>query len=941
MKQVASVLILMVVFVACTSHRGLVFLAEQDYNKVKRNFIEIDLGDAANRSFADPDKAEGPIGKIIDGERTRGFIDLAAFKPESMEHYIGVPFQFNSSEKQAIVIGKGNTVCFPKSADLKIGKKANGVYLLHTSNISSRSAAKYSFHYSDGSVFVKMIKRNEGIFDWNGIHNSEESRTVWSSFYPAMDDSVTLQLFAMANPYPEKKIDYLQFEVMGDEHQILIAGVTLVIGTVCLPELAVEQCDLSNWFPQYQVSSNVTKGTVLDVSYLLDAPAGKHGKLTVNGSKFFFEDGTPARFWGGNIYGAGCFPEHEEAIELAERIAQNGANIVRLHHLDVMKPWSDKTVERSLFGGQNPKTTRKLDPVMLDNFQFLFSELKKRGVYVFLSHTSSRSIAVGDDFPGPKDALDDVEDGFKLEGFFDSYLIDLQKEFLTNLLGAKNPYTGLTLAEDPAMVFIEINNENSLSYLGKEGKFSVKSPYFQNELLTYFNIWLAKKYSSTIELSKSWSTDSNSGLLKWENLEAKNITIPFMNEATKTDQVLTSARMEDTYHFLYDLQADYYRQMNNLFNQLGVKALVVGSNHWTAQLSDILLNAEQDFLDRHIYWAHPSREYNYMKGQIINSSAMVKSPFGGSIGGLAMRRVFGKPFTVSEWHNCLPNPYRAEGPVLMAAYSCFQDWHPMQYAYSDGNMAELPDMINSFDVLYDPAHTNLYPAAALLFQRHDVQEATIGYYENIPNSAVFDPNYEINFLPELALSGKYGLKFEALNPSNVESGLRPQSSVTNQERTHFVSVTGEIEWDTQKGKVTIDTDRSQAFIGFNDGRKYQLSDVGFDIQTEFAVIVVNSLTNQAIAESNHLLVSTSAGARWTDTEFSSDGDRILETGRAPFMVQPVEGTISIKSKKPIIVYPINNEGKRLLQIPVQKVHGEYNFSIKGEYRAMHYEVVAE
>ena len=46
--------------------------------------------------------------------------------------------------------------------------------------------------------------------------------------------------------------------------------------------------------------TQVNKG-VLDFSFVLDAPAGKHGFLQIKDDHFYFEDGTRARFLGFNI----------------------------------------------------------------------------------------------------------------------------------------------------------------------------------------------------------------------------------------------------------------------------------------------------------------------------------------------------------------------------------------------------------------------------------------------------------------------------------------------------------------------------------------------------------------------------------------------------------------------------------------------------------------
>ncbi|MDX9754867.1 MAG: hypothetical protein RBU29_12965, partial [bacterium] len=77
----------------------------------------------------------------------------------------------------------------------------------------------------------------------------------------------------------------------------------------------------------------------VNLSFLLDPPAGKHGFLDIQDGKFEFEDGTPARFWGTTISGAACFPSHDQAPLIAERLSQLGINLVRLQSMDA--PWAE------------------------------------------------------------------------------------------------------------------------------------------------------------------------------------------------------------------------------------------------------------------------------------------------------------------------------------------------------------------------------------------------------------------------------------------------------------------------------------------------------------------------------------------------------------------------------------------------------------------------
>lgn len=61
----------------------------------------------------------------------------------------------------------------------------------------------------------------------------------------------------------------------------------------------------------------------VDISFVFanEKPAGKHGFLKADGDDFRFEDGTLGRFWGVNFNGGACFPEHDYAEKVTQRLA--------------------------------------------------------------------------------------------------------------------------------------------------------------------------------------------------------------------------------------------------------------------------------------------------------------------------------------------------------------------------------------------------------------------------------------------------------------------------------------------------------------------------------------------------------------------------------------------------------------------------------------------
>ena len=80
--------------------------------------------------------------------------------------------------------------------------------------------------------------------------------------------------------------------------------------------------------PSYDSPENV-----VNMSHLLDAPAGKNGRIRVKDGHFVNDLGR-VRLHATNLTGPANFPTHEEAERLAARLARFGINCVRLHYFD-------------------------------------------------------------------------------------------------------------------------------------------------------------------------------------------------------------------------------------------------------------------------------------------------------------------------------------------------------------------------------------------------------------------------------------------------------------------------------------------------------------------------------------------------------------------------------------------------------------------------------
>ena len=207
--------------------------------------------------------------------------------------------------------------------------------------------------------------------------------------------------------------------------------------------------DASDAWPAFSLPWDAPSGGFPDARFLLDAPAGKHGPVDVDGGHLKFQGGGRVRFYGVNLSGEACFPPPALAPMITDRIARSGFNIVRFHGMDA--GWG-----RSIF---DPKSggTRRLDPEALDRLDAIAAELEARGIYLDLN------LHVGRRFTEADGAAEAAWLSYaKFATIFDQRLIELQKEYARQLLGHRNPRTGKTYAEDAAVAIVELTNENSL-----------------------------------------------------------------------------------------------------------------------------------------------------------------------------------------------------------------------------------------------------------------------------------------------------------------------------------------------------------------------------------------------------------------------------------------------------------------------------------------------
>ena len=267
--------------------------------------------------------------------------------------------------------------------------------------------------------------------------------------------------------------------------------VAFVLAAVVLPLAAVTEDGMFPFVISYDSPANV-----VNMSHLLEAPAGKNGRIRVKDGHFVNDKGR-VRLHATNLTGPANFPTHEEAERLAARLARFGINCVRLHYFDSSYGTFMLPHEQGILT-EDFRTRRQFDPERRDRQDYLIAQFKKRGIYVNVNLHVARTLDERDGFaPGTPWANKGVDQ-------FDPRIIEMEREYARDLLSHVNPYTGMSYLKDPVVAVVELNNEDALwrVYLGG-GIDRLGEPYatvFRNQ----WNDWLRKKYGSGERLQAAW-----------------------------------------------------------------------------------------------------------------------------------------------------------------------------------------------------------------------------------------------------------------------------------------------------------------------------------------------------------------------------------------------------------------------------------------------------
>ncbi len=646
-----------------------------------------------------------------------------------------------------------------------------------------------------------------------------------------------------------------------------------------------------DWVP-VDFRPGIVPGSALDFSGMrpnASAKAGAFGRIVAKGEHFEFEGlpGVEQRFYGVNLCRDVCCPDERDTSALVEELARTGYNAVRIHH-------HENALVKS--------GTTELDPVKMRRFDALVAACIERGLYVTTDLFVSRTV--------PGNAIGVASDGalvppdeFKHlilfhEGAYSNFLA-----FARNFLGHRNAFTGRTLADEPALGWLSFVNEGNLGNIGMD---------------------VFRKYPVIGERWRSW-------------LARKRLPEPD-SYRDATDEIPADLSGKTTGSrafivFLAEAERDFARRTTAfLRGEMKCRALTTNMNSWTYPAAYQVPRAEEyDYVDDHTYIDHPRfpSGYGRLPSELDNGNPVRSGSR--AMFGFASRRIFGRPFTVSEYNYCGPSSWRGMSGLLAGAQSALQGWAGL-WRFDWADRASVLTNRESrgascyFDICGDPMNLAAERAVASLFLRGDMKALAASNPLTLGRRNLTTPTADVaGSVTGLALPQGWSAR---LGTFLVEDG----------ERTDPVQETGGVLSAADLGQVVVNgrdgifAVRTQRTCGFSAERgRFRSGTVAADIGETPATVWATSLDANSIAESKRLLVVHLTDCQDSGLTYADPSQRniLLKGGNPPRLMRVGQADISLGvGNGAFSVYALASDGKRRERIPSQVVDGELRFRMR-------------
>jgi hypothetical protein len=699
----------------------------------------------------------------------------------------------------------------------------------------------------------------------------------------------------------------------------------LIVGAFALSQSQSVK-DHNNWYP-FNIAWNDTTPGELDLRYLNDSYAGCRGFLkATDDGHVAFENSLmkKERFWGAQFSFASQMPQYDQSRKTAKHFAKIGFNLWKTGALQFL--WNT-----ALFSSIADKSER------MDRFDYFFSEMKKNGVYCLLQlddYGMPKIIADGN-LKGSvsiKELGKSVKSGYQY--LLDDEIWSKEQQYLNELLNHRNPYTGLCYKDDPAIVLMEMLNENDIICLWLVGRITENNltTHYWNILEEKWNSWLLNKYS----LSNGKNRDQ-------KKIERK---IPSYFAAAGKQKIellspppvkgIDREKLTDYISFLSDIQKNYFDSVKVFLRSLGVKSLFTATQSLYNNAS-LVSTLEGDVMDAHIYFDHPDIEGT--TGRILNSDPFEKNKklSQAEVGtyfyfNAVKNSINNKPFFVSEVNWSYPNSSQYMFLPFLSSYASFQNWDGVilhNYA-AFLNWDSSAYIESQLTIRCNPMLMAQNVSSAMSFRN--------SYVESSRNTLVlkYDKNNVSTELADLLLkqsniSPDYNtLPFQVRDNNDSLQNISPNIAFTHAVRKEFsadpkndlpvfkdtsFNDTGEISFDTDKHILIVKSKKNVALAGkFEDLKKVETEclTIAIDSCNDHVAVELISLDGRQLNQSRKILCTFGTQVENTGVIWKNENKEAVNWGHAPVLMKPMVGTINLSelSLNKYEVYSLDATGKK-------------------------------
>lgn len=664
--------------------------------------------------------------------------------------------------------------------------------------------------------------------------------------------------------------------------------------------LAVAQ----DWLP-FAPEDDKFGPSIIDLRHLNEKFAGENGRILARNGQFVHEKNRQAvRFWAVNGPPSSV-KDPADLRKVARGLAKRGVNMVRIH-------------------GAVFKQDGEVDPEKVQHVIDIVEAMKSEGIYTHASIYFPlwfRPKAELEWLPG----YNGQKHPFATLMFNDKFQ-EKYRSWWTALLTTPGQRSGRTLADEPALMGAEIQNEDSF-FFWTFNEQNIPDPQLRI-LEKQFGEWLARKHGSIETALKSW----NSPALKRDAPGEGRVAFrPLWNMANER-----TARDRDTVAFLLETQTKFYERSSAHLRSLGFKGLICASN-WATASPEVFGPLEKlsyttgDFIDRHGYFQNfhkgENAEWSIRDGHLYadRSAYRFEAAEPGkprSIVHPAMDPHYDdKPSMISETTWTRPNRYRSEAPLYLAAYGALQESDAIvHFAFDGAGWNVKPNFWMQPWTLMSPAMMGQFPAAALIYRQGLVapgeivarvhlgrpellalkgtplpQDAALDELRlnDVPKGSEFKPGQRLD--PLLHYAGRTEVRFTDETGTQVllnAAGLIDHNAMT------VASSHRQLLLDYRAGVLRIDAPQAQGASGnLKALGKCTLRDIELESDLDLAHIVLVSLDGQPIGTSKKLLLqvmSEEQNSGWKTEPAEGGKKRIVSIGRDPWQIKPISGAVRLK-----------------------------------------------